>query len=203
MSSPFTTKVGKPAKNDFMARQGDRFLRGCASLNRRVPGLLFNRITQLFLDSGCAGLAFFLAFQLRFDGAVPPRYRSIMLVWLLALVVLRPFCIWVLGAYASIWRYFNLRDMFSLSLAAALPSSILLFARIVLAKTFWFMAIPISIVLIDLGLFLILVGTLRALRRAGFESWRVSSAVRHRAVLLGTADTFSFGCTPGQLAARH
>ncbi len=193
MSSPFTSKVAKPAKNDFIARQGDRFLRSCASLNRRVPGLLFNRITQLFLDSGCAGLAFFLAFQLRFDGSVSPKYRSIMLVWLAAVIVLRPFCIWVLGAYASIWRYFNLRDMFSLSLAAALPSTFLLFARIVLAKTFWFMAIPISIVLIDLGLFLILVGTLRALRRAGFESWRVSGSHRHRAVLLGTGDTLASG----------
>ena len=102
-----------------------------------VPGLLFNRITQWILDGACAGLAFFLAFQLRFDGAVPSRYRSIMLMWLAAVIVLiRPLCIWVLGAYASIWRYFNLRDMFSLSVAAALPSTVLLFARIVMGQEF-------------------------------------------------------------------
>jgi len=193
MSSSFIPKATKSARQDFIARQCDHFLRSCAMLNNRVPGLLFTRFTQVLLDSACAGLAFYLAFQLRFDGAVPLRYRYIMLVWLATVVVLRPFCIWILGAYASIWRYFNLRDMFTLSLAAALPSAVLLFARIVLAKTFRVMAIPISIVLIDLGLFVLLVATLRALRRAGFEYWRVSSSRRHRAILLGTGDTLASG----------
>ncbi len=193
MSSSFIPKATKSASQDFLARQCEHFLRSCATLNNRIPGRLFTRFTQVLLDSGCAGLAFYLAFQLRFDGAVPLRYRTIMLVWLAGIVVLRPFCIWMLGAYASIWRYFNLRDMFSLSLAAALPSMVLLFARIALAKTFRVMAIPISIVLIDLGLFLLLVGTLRALRRAGFEYWRVTTSHRHRAILLGTADTLASG----------
>ena len=193
MSSSFIPKVGKSARHDFIAKQCEHFLRSCAMLNYRVPGLLFNRLTQLLLDSSCAGLAFFLAFQLRFDGAVPSRYRSIMLVWLAGIVVFRPLCIWMLGAYASIWRYFNLRDMFSLSLAAAVPSTVLLFARIALAKTFRVMAIPLSIVLIDLGLFLLLAGTLRALRRAGFEHSRITTAHRHRALLLGTGDTLAAG----------
>lgn len=193
MSPSSTPMASKSPRQDFMARQSDYFLRCCAALNHRIPGLLFTRFTQLLLDSGCAGLAFYLAFQLRFDGAVPFRYRFIMLVWLAGLIVVRPFCIWVLGAYASIWRYFNLRDMFSLSLAAALPSAVLLFARIALSKTFRVMAIPISIILIDLGLFLLLVGTIRALRRAGFEYWRVTSSRRQRAVLLGTADTLASG----------
>jgi FlaA1/EpsC-like NDP-sugar epimerase len=193
MNSSFHPKVHKSARHDFIARQCDHFLRACARLNNRVPGLLFNRFTQLVLDSTCAALAFFLAFQLRFDGAVPSRYRYIMLVWMVGIAVLRPLCIWMLGAYASIWRYFNLRDMFSLSLAAALPSAVLLFARIALAQRFRVMAIPISIVLIDLGLFLLMVGTLRALRRAGFESWRVTPAQRRRALLLGTGDTLASG----------
>src|ERR1700736_1719949 len=193
MSSSFIPKATKSARQDFIARQCDHFLRSCAMLNNRVPGLLFTRFTQVLLDGVCAGLAFYLAFQLRFDGAVPLRYRYIMLVWLAGVFVLRPFCIWMLGAYASIWPYFNLRDMFSLSLAAALPSAVLLFARIALAKTFRVMAIPISIGLIDLGLFVLLVGTLRALRRAGFEYWRVTTSHRHRAILLGTADTLASG----------
>jgi FlaA1/EpsC-like NDP-sugar epimerase len=193
MSSSFIPKVAKSAGSSFLAGQCEHFLRGCIVLNNRIPGLLFNRLTQLLLDSGCAGLAFFLAFQLRFDGAVPLRYRSIMFVWLAGIVVLRPVCIWMLGAYASIWRYFNLRDMFSLSSAAALPSMALLFGRIALAGMFPLMAIPISVVLIDLGLFLLLAGTLRALRRAGFENWRVTPAHRHRALLLGTDDTLASG----------
>lgn len=193
MSSSFIPKAAKSARHAFIATQGENFLRGCATLNNRIPGLLFNRLTQWILDSGCAGLAFFLAFQLRFDGAVPSRYRSIMLMWLVGLILVRPLCIWVLGAYASIWRYFNLRDMFSLSLAAALPSTVLLFVRIVLGHRVRVMAIPISIVLIDFGLFLLLVATLRALRRAGFEYWRVTSTKRHRALLLGTGDTLASG----------
>jgi len=185
--------VVKSTGHDFIAKQCERFLLSCAALNDRLPELLFNRISQLLLDSGAAGLALFLAFQLRFDGAVPLRYRSIMLTWLAGLVLLRPVCIWLLGAYASIWRYFNLRDLFSLSLAAALPSMLSLFARIALARTFPVMAIPISIVLIDLGLFLLLAATLRALRRAGFEHSRITTAHRHRALLLGTDDTLAAG----------
>jgi FlaA1/EpsC-like NDP-sugar epimerase len=129
-------------------------LRKCAVLDDRVPRLLFNRLTQLLLDGGAAGLALFLAFQLRFDGAVPLRYRSIMWAWLAAMTMLRPVCIWSLGAYASIWRYFNLRDLFHLSLGATLLSLISLFTRIVLARRFPILGIPVSIVLVDLGLFL-------------------------------------------------
>jgi FlaA1/EpsC-like NDP-sugar epimerase len=114
-----------------------------------------------------------------------------MLVWLAAIVVLRPVCIWLLGAYASIWRYFNLRDLFHLSLSATLPSLVLLFARIALARKFPIMGIPISVVLIDLGLFLLLAGTLRALRRAGFENSRTLTTPRRRALLVGTADTLA------------
>ena len=185
--------VVKSTGHDFIAKQCERLLRTCAALNDRVPGLLFNRLSQLLLDSGAAGLALFLAFQLRFDGAVPLRYRSIMLTWLAGIIVLRPVCIWLLGAYASIWRYFNLRDLFSLSLGAAMPSMLLLFARISLARTFPVMAIPISIVLIDLGLFLLLAAALRALRRAGFEHSRITTEHRHRALLLGTGDTLAAG----------
>ena len=114
-----------------------------------------------------------------------------MWVWLAAIAVLRPLCIWSLGAYASIWRYFNLRDLFHLSLSAALPSLVSLFARITLAKKFPILGIPISIVLIDLGLFLLLAGTLRALRRAGFEHSGTPTTLRRRALLIGTADTLA------------
>jgi FlaA1/EpsC-like NDP-sugar epimerase len=192
MSSSFMP-VAKSTGHDLIAKQCERFLRTCALLNDRVPELLFSRLSQWLLDSGAAGLALFFAFQLRFDGAVPLRYRSIMLTWLAGIVVLRPVCIWLLGAYASIWRYFNLRDLFSLSLGAALPSMLLLFARISLARTLPIMAIPISIVLIDLGLFLLLAATLRALRRAGFEHSRITAARRRRALLLGTGDTLAAG----------
>ena len=185
--------VSESTAQDFIAKQCERLLRGCVLLNDRLPELLFSRLSQWLLDGGAAGLALFLAFQLRFDGAVPLRYRSIMLTWLVGIVVLRPVCIWLLGAYASIWRYFNLRDLFSLSLGAALPSTLLLFARIALARTFPVMAIPISIVLIDLGLFLLLAATLRALRRAGFEHSRIATAHRRRALLLGTGDTLAAG----------
>src|ERR1700730_14373640 len=75
-SAAIPTREGKPTWHDFVASRCERFLRKCVVLNDRAPRLLFNRITQLLLDSGAAGLALFLAFQLRFDGAVPVRYRS-------------------------------------------------------------------------------------------------------------------------------
>jgi FlaA1/EpsC-like NDP-sugar epimerase len=180
-------------RNSFIATQYARFLHSCAVLNQRVPGLLFNRAAQSLLDSAAAGLSLFIAFQLRFDGAVPPRYRPLLFTWLLAMLVLRPMSIWLSGAYSIIWRYFNLRDLFQLSLSAALPSIILFSARIALARIFPITAIPISIVLIDFGLFVLLAGGLRAVRRAGFENLKKKSGQRQRALLLGTDDTLAAG----------
>lgn len=95
MSSWFMP-VAKSTAQDFIAKQCERLLRGCVLLNDRLPELLFSRLSQWLLDGGAAGLALFLAFQLRFDGAVPLRYRSMMLTWLAGIVVLRPVCIWLL-----------------------------------------------------------------------------------------------------------
>jgi FlaA1/EpsC-like NDP-sugar epimerase len=192
LSSIPTTDV-EFGRNSFIATQYARFLHSCAVLNQRVPGLLFNRAAQSLLDSVAAGLSLFIAFQLRFDGAVPPRYRPLLFTWLLAMLVLRPLSIWLAGAYSIIWRYFNLRDLFQLSLSAALPSIILFSARIALGRIVPLAAIPISIVLIDFGLFVLLAGGLRAVRRAGFENLKKTSGQRQRALLLGTDDTLAAG----------
>src|SRR5215831_7375980 len=116
-SSSIPTTDVESGQHTFTATQYARFLRSCAVLNQRVPGLLFNRAAQSLLDSVAAGLSFFIAFQLRFDGVVPLRYRPLMFTWLLSMLLLRPISIWLSGAYSIIWRYFNLRDLFQLSLS--------------------------------------------------------------------------------------
>lgn len=192
-SSSALTSVGKPKWHRFVSEQCEHLFHTCAVLNERVPGLLFHRGVQLLLDSGAAALALFVAFQLRFDGAVPSRYRAIMLTWMVTIALMRPFTIWASGAYSIIWRYFNLRDMFLLSVSSAIPTGLLLFVRIVLARPKSVLSIPLSIVLIDFGLFLIFAAGLRAIRRAGFENSIRRSAQPQRALLVGTGDTLAAG----------
>src|ERR1700722_19223211 len=59
MSSSFIPEATKSARQDFITRQCDHFLRACAKLNDQVPGLLFTRFTQVLLDSACSGLSVF------------------------------------------------------------------------------------------------------------------------------------------------
>jgi FlaA1/EpsC-like NDP-sugar epimerase len=193
MSSSSALTLSKPSRHRFISKQCERLFRSCAMLNERVPGLLFNRGAQLFLDGTAAALAFFIAFQLRFDGAVPSRYRAIMLAWMGTVAILRPLCIWASGAYSIIWRYFNLHDMFLLSISSVIPTALLFVLRIVLARPNSLFSVPLSIVFIDFGLFLILAAGLRATRRAGFENSIRKSTQPQRALLVGTDDTLAAG----------
>jgi FlaA1/EpsC-like NDP-sugar epimerase len=70
-----------------------------------------HRIWQLVADAGLVALAWYLAFELRFDQGVPPYYetlrnRTILIVVAIKLVVFVAF-----GFYNRWWRYVSTRDM--------------------------------------------------------------------------------------------
>ena len=80
-----------------------RRLRSAAPVHR-------HSVPQLLVDGLLVALAYFLAFRLRFEDAVPSRYQSLFdesIFWVvpLTLVVLAAF-----GAYERLWRYVSQRD---------------------------------------------------------------------------------------------
>ena len=134
-----------------------------------LPTRIWGRGLQLFLDGGCSMLAVYAAFQLRFEFALPPRYTGLMLAWMLGLGVIRPLVIFALSGYTSIWRYFNLRDAVGLAIQALPVSVMLLVGRLLFHKYSRWAAVPVSVILMELGLFIGLIFALRSLRRAIHE----------------------------------
>ena len=160
-----------------------------AAVSARLPEQFFCLCNQLALDAAACAAALYLAFQLRFDGAVPPPQAVVMWSWLLLLPALRPALTWALGGYDRIWRFFNLRDAVGLGLTSLPPTLFLLVLRYGFAKNAWTGAIPGGVVLIELLLFLALAAGIRALRRVTFEYSLRTASAGTRALVVGTADT--------------
>jgi len=144
---------------------------------------------QMAIDASLTALALVSAYDLRFDGAIPPPHRAVMWSLLLLVPVVRPLLMWALGGYDSIWRYFSIRDAGVLAFSAAPVSIGLLFTRYFMARRFFGTVIPASVVLIEYGLFFGLAAGVRILRRVTYEASRTPELRHQRALLVGTEAT--------------
>ena len=156
----------------------------------RLPRWIFNRRGLIIVDSSVSVIATWLAWQLRFDFEVPQKYRATMLISMGALMLVRPACLWAMRAYRTIWRYFNLGDAVVFCLAALPPTLLMLLLRIGWLRFHPKAVLPLTVIVVDFGVFLLAGVALRSLRRYLFEaSFDVSpSAGSKRTVLLGTAE---------------
>jgi FlaA1/EpsC-like NDP-sugar epimerase len=66
--------------------------------------------------------AYALAFLLRFDFALPPRYAHLLLITLPALLVVRLTVFWALHLYEGLWRYIGTRDLRTILVAVSVSS---------------------------------------------------------------------------------
>jgi FlaA1/EpsC-like NDP-sugar epimerase len=150
-----------------------------------LPIRIWGRGLQLVFDGACSMLAVYAAFQLRFEFVLPPRYMGLMLAWMLALGVIRPIVIFAFSGYTSIWRYFNLRDAVGLAIQALPVSAMLLVGRLLFHKYSHWAAVPVSVIVMELGLFVGLAFALRSLRRAIHEQALQVAPHRLRTVVVG------------------
>jgi len=161
---------------------------GCAV--DRLPRWIFNRWGLIVVDASVSVIATWLAWQLRFDFDVPRNYLASMRISAVALMVFRPACLWAMGAYRTIWRYFNLGDAITFSLAAIPPTFLMFLLRIGWIKFHPKAIIPFTVIVLDYGVFLVSGIGLRALRRYLFEaSLGISPSLESkRTLLMGTAE---------------
>lgn len=75
------------------------------------------------------GLSYFLAFLLRFDGAIPPAYYQTFVKTLPYLILISIFVFPCFKLYSGIWAYFSLYDVFRI--VAAIITTLILFMPIV------------------------------------------------------------------------
>jgi FlaA1/EpsC-like NDP-sugar epimerase len=156
----------------------------------RLPRWIFNRRGLNVIDASASLVATWLAWQLRFDFDVPANYRAAMSISALVLMIVRPVCLWFMGAYRIIWRYFNLGDAITFGLAALPPTFLMFLLRVGWIHSHPKAILPFTVIVLDYGVFLLSGIGLRALRRYLFEaSLGISpSSKSKRTLLMGTAE---------------
>src|SRR5271166_1992469 len=153
----------------------------------RLPRWIFNRWGLIAIDGSLSMVAIWLAWQLRFDFDVPANYQAAVRVSAVALLLVRPACLWILGAYRAIWRYFNLGDAMTLCLAAIPPTVIMLLLRIGWLQYHPVAVLPLTVIVVDYGVYVILAVGVRSLRRYLFEASLGGSTFK-RTLLIGTSE---------------
>ena len=82
-----------------------------------------HRLWQAVVDSGLVALAWYLAFNIRFDRGVPPRYDEFLAAEVILIVVgVKILTFIVFGLYDHWWRYVSIRDMWRSLLAVTVAS---------------------------------------------------------------------------------
>jgi FlaA1/EpsC-like NDP-sugar epimerase len=126
-----------------------------------------HRVLQLVVDAGLVGLAYSLAFLLRFDQGIPPRYRELLGDTIAFVIVGKVAIFAAFGLYQKWWRYVGLRDLETILKAVVAASLVLVGALFVWSPTD--NDLPRSIAVMDLLLTIALVGGIRLAVRSVLE----------------------------------
>ena len=151
----------------------------------RLPRPLFSRGGQIAIDSILSITAIWFSYQLRFDFAVPREHQVVLWIWAASFSLLRPFCIWIIGGYQGIWRHFNLNDALLFALGAMPPTLIILCVRLGWAGAIGRVGLPLTVILAEYGVFVMLGLGIRSLRRILYEA-SLRGGKRKRTLLVGS-----------------
>lgn len=153
----------------------------------RLPRQLFTRWGQVTIDACLSMLSVWLAYQVRFDFAVPAGHRVMLWLGALSFAVLQPLCLTIVGAYRGIWRHFNLDDVVLFALGAIPPTAVVFLVRIIRPTAILRSGLPLSVIVANYGVFLLLGLGIRSLRRFLFEA-SLKGGRRKRTLLVGSED---------------
>ena len=111
---------------------------------------------MIIVDVILAGLAYFLAYYLRFDGDIPAVAFANWMKTVVWIVPLKLACFFFFGIYKGMWRYTGIYDLENLIKACVISSGIVVFILVLKVR---FVGFPRSVFAIDLVLtFLFLSG---------------------------------------------
>lgn len=148
----------------------------------------FSKTNHYIIDGLIVGTAFWLAYQIRFEGAVPPDNR--FQLWLLLPVVIASRLVTntLFGTYQQMWRYVSIVDAIHITRSYAAFSSLLLLVRVGLPEKWTLLRIPLSVIAIEFLLSLFGVLIARSLRRIQYQQGSrqgANSQGQRRVLLLG------------------
>jgi len=128
------------------------------------------RPVQLMADIAILSGAFLFAYLLRFEFEIGEYYFDNALNQLPFVVFVQFVSLFLFGAYSIIWRYVSLNDIRAFLKAALVSGVILVLIRLLVSnEQFSRWQVPLSIILMDTGLALAGLLTLRLLRRFAYE----------------------------------
>jgi FlaA1/EpsC-like NDP-sugar epimerase len=155
------------------------------------------RVAQIAADALLIAAAWYLAFQLRFDGDLPRPYQRLFDRTLFVVVVVELVVFVAFGFYNRWWRYVSTRDMWALARGVTVASLVVL-----PAVYFWNpvpgFRVPVGVMVVDWIILLGLVTGSRLLARTIVERPAPGSIVSHgkEVVVVGAGDA-------GQLVIRE
>src|SRR3954451_3527775 len=126
-----------------------------------------HRTVQILVDAALVGLAYFLAYLLRFDQGIPERYRELLGDTIAFVIVGKVAIFAAFGLYQKWWRYVGLRDFETILKAVVVASLVLVGVLFVWSPTDH--DLPRSIAVMDLLLTAALIGGARLVVRSVVE----------------------------------
>ena len=151
------------------------------------------RVGEVAVDCLLIGLAFTVAFLIRFDG-MPSEYVPAIARALPILIPLKLGAFFYFGLYRGLWRYVGMQDIISIIKAVSLSS---LLGVVVITMLFRFEGYPRSVFVIDWMVLLLMVSGVRVLIRM-FEEYLGTFAEQtgKRLLIVGAGDA-------GEIALRE
>ena len=148
----------------------------------------YSTVNERIIDALIAGVAFYLAYQLRFEGAIPPSMAYQM--WLLLGVIMLGQVLTnsLFHIYHFIWRYISLRDAIYMSMSYLAFSAILVLLRLGLPDRWWLLRVPLSIIVIEYLISLggaVVARSLRRLLHERTQRGKQAKVAARRAILIG------------------
>jgi FlaA1/EpsC-like NDP-sugar epimerase len=155
-----------------------------------LPAWVCGLKAKLLLDAVAAGTALVATFLIRFEFRTSPWFPSLFF-WIPVIAGIRPLVLLVSRAYRPTWRHFNLADAFDLALKSIAVTFVLLVFRLSHSFSLPVRALPFSVALIELNLFVLFAGCFRMLHRSAQAALRATNEPACRTLLFADADSMA------------
>jgi FlaA1/EpsC-like NDP-sugar epimerase len=127
-----------------------------------------HRVWQAAVDAVLVAVAWYLAFALRFDFAIPNRYEELVTTTVILVVLIKVAVLTAFGLYNHWWRYVSIGDMWAAA-RAVVVGSLVAFIAVFLIEPVEGVRLPRSVFLIDALLLLGFITGARLLARTFIE----------------------------------
>jgi FlaA1/EpsC-like NDP-sugar epimerase len=146
-------------------------------------GFRSHRLLQLVIDAGIVAVAWFLAFELRFDRGLPVFYETLLRRTILIVVAIKVVVFVLFGFHRRWWRYVSVHDMWSAA-RGVVVASLVAYVTVYFAAPVHNVRLPRSVAVMDLLITLALIAGVRLLARTVIERPRGGVVARGKEVIV-------------------